>query len=208
MTSPYGPVAFPLMGCLVLLISAIFLVLSFASPFWAFDGLRHRGLWRLGECGSGHVDCWRADQMHYYPVWLYVVQAFECVAIIFISLPLVVIPIYMYVAVGLKYKLMMGLTAICSGIATICIFIGVITYGTQATQEKRSGSDQEGWDLMWCFIVNIVAGAVALIGLIVFIIAFIKKKPPFKEYYSTPIVEGPAPQVYAIGAQSVFNAAG
>ena len=42
------------------------------------------------------------------PAWLHVVRAFECAAVACISIPLVILPMYMYIALGMKYKCMMG----------------------------------------------------------------------------------------------------
>lgn len=44
----------------------------------------------------------------FFSDWLHAVRALECCAVIFVSLPLVILPVYMYVALGMYYRCVMG----------------------------------------------------------------------------------------------------
>lgn len=57
----------PMMACIALLIGAIFQILGFAAPYWAFDGTYDVGLWRLARCKSSyHIGCYREDHVEYF----------------------------------------------------------------------------------------------------------------------------------------------
>ena len=46
--------------------------------------------------------------------WLHVVRAFECASVVCVSIPLVILPVYMYIALGMYYKCMMGCMSLLS----------------------------------------------------------------------------------------------
>jgi hypothetical protein len=45
-----------------LVIAAIGQILSFAAPYWAFDGIHFVGLWKYGRC-------LKEDHKHCYQMW-------------------------------------------------------------------------------------------------------------------------------------------
>lgn len=63
----FGAASMPMMACIALLIGAIFQILGFAAPYWAFDGTYDVGLWRLARCKSSyHIGCYREDHVEYF----------------------------------------------------------------------------------------------------------------------------------------------
>ncbi|CAG2195313.1 uncharacterized protein [Mytilus edulis] len=153
-----------------LLIAAIGQILAVAAPFWSFDGLHYVGLWKYGRCAFDHKKCYRNWQVEYFVSdWLKAVRGLECLALIFLSFPLVTLPIYMYIALGLYYRCMLGTMALCSLISAVCCLAGVVVYGVQITSMD--------WDTSWCLYVAIVGAAGAFIAFLVLIVATITKRP-------------------------------
>ena len=63
MAGGFGAASLPLISAIALLVGAVFLILGFAAPNWAFDGTYSVGLWRYGRCEeSVHVKCYAQDQ--------------------------------------------------------------------------------------------------------------------------------------------------
>jgi hypothetical protein len=63
----FGAASMPMMACIALLIAAIFQILGFAAPYWAFDGTYDVGLWRIARCTSSyHIGCYRQDHVEYF----------------------------------------------------------------------------------------------------------------------------------------------
>ncbi|XP_061173881.1 uncharacterized protein LOC133182990 [Saccostrea echinata] len=168
----FGAASLPMMACIALLIGAIFQILGFAAPYWAFDGTYDVGLWRLARCQfSYHVHCYRQDHVEYFTSdWLKVVRAFESLGIIFMVLPLIIIPVYMYVSLGLYYKFMMMCTCVSSLASALSIIIGVSVYSVNVTLND--------WEISWCLYICIVAFVATLLAFLILIVAACSKRPP------------------------------
>ena len=63
-----GGASLPFIACVALLASAVLLVISFASPYWAHDPVqdRHMGLWRYASCRNVDRDCRLYDLVEFY----------------------------------------------------------------------------------------------------------------------------------------------
>lgn len=168
----FGSAGMPMMACIALLIGAIFQILGFAAPYWAFDGTYDVGLWRVARCKTGyHLDCYREDHVEYFTSdWLKVVRAFESLGVIFMALPLVIIPVYMYVSLGLYYRFMMTSMCVSSLISALSIIIGVSVYSVNITLSD--------WDVSWCLFVCIVAFVATLIAFLILVVAACSNCPP------------------------------
>ncbi|PVD26296.1 hypothetical protein C0Q70_13967 [Pomacea canaliculata] len=180
MASVFGPAATPFLGCIALLAAEILTIIAFASPYWASDESKSFGLWRKAQCAQKEVlyrqDCLRWDFPWYGAAWQDAVRAMECLAIIFFAIPLIILPVYIYVALGLYYRCLMGCMAVSVLLASVCNIIGVIIYGVHI------GSN-ETWRIGWCLIVCIIGGAFGLISFIIFLIATINKPNYTPEQY-------------------------
>lgn len=168
----FGGAALPLISCIALLAGAILIILGFATPSWAFDGDNYVGLWRYGNCKeSGYRECYHYDQPSFtlVPTWLHVVRAFECASVVCVSIPLVILPVYMYIALGMYYKCMMGCMSLLSILSTVFGVVGVIIYGVNM--------NDQGWEMAWSFVVVIVGCALVFIGFMVLVVALVTKRP-------------------------------
>ncbi|XP_063427813.1 uncharacterized protein LOC134711247 [Mytilus trossulus] len=168
-----GAASLPLIGCIALIAAAVCQVIAFACANWGYDKNRslYVGLWRDGNCfKSDHRECYKRDHVEFFAEdWLKAVRGLECLALIFLSFPLVTLPIYMYIALGLYYRCMLGTMALCSLISAVCCLAGVVVYGVQITSMD--------WDTSWCLYVAIVGAAGAFIAFLVLIVATITKRP-------------------------------
>ncbi|XP_064607005.1 uncharacterized protein LOC135471634 [Liolophura sinensis] len=176
MPSPFGRSALPLTACAASLIAAILLVLSYASPYWSSDAIYSHGLWRRTGCRS--LACWNYDYYHHVPPWLKAVRAMETMAVIVLSLPVVVVPIYLYASHGLYYRTMNLIAAGMCLASGIFIIIGVIIYGSFAMATM-------GRDLGWCFVVCLISGIICILAFLLFLVAAIVRRPPKPVYYAS-----------------------
>ncbi|ESO82998.1 hypothetical protein LOTGIDRAFT_236912 [Lottia gigantea] len=160
-----GAAALPFIACVALLAALILHVLSFASPYWAYsDGVGHFGLWRYAECLLDDIkDCYRYDMHWDAPTYLDAIRALECLTLIFWCVPMMIVPVYIYVALGLRYKCLLGCMALSILVGAICNVIGAIIFGVQI------GTND--WQLGWCLIVCIVGGALGFVSFVVMAIA-------------------------------------
>ncbi|KAL8583830.1 hypothetical protein ACOMHN_040299 [Nucella lapillus] len=177
MPSVFGNAAIPLIGCVALLAGETLTILSFASPYWASVGQEYFGLWRVARCDPGSTapgrqDCKRWDMLWNGEDWQLATRGLESLAIIFFAIPLIVLPVYIYVALGLYYRCTLFLMTLSAFLGTLSNIAGVVVYGV------KIGSN-EGWKLGWCLIVCIIGGALGLIAAIILIIATINK-PEFQ----------------------------
>lgn len=168
-----GAASLPLIATIALIAAAVCQVLAFGCASWGYDGTRflYVGLWRDGNCNKpDHKECFQRDHVEYFAEdWLKAVRGLECLALIFLALPLVVLPVYMYVALGLYYRCMLGSMAICCLLSAVCCLAGVIVYGVQVTSMD--------WDTSWCLWVAIVGAGGAFIAFLILTIATLTKRP-------------------------------
>nr|KAG5696988.1 hypothetical protein BaRGS_008450 [Batillaria attramentaria] len=106
-------------------------------------------------------------------------RGLESLAIIFFAIPLVVLPVYIYGALGLYYRCLLGSMTLFVLLGTISNIAGVVVFGVQI-------GSVDGWTFDWCLIVCIIGGALGLIAFIILLIATINK-PEFKpdKYFSS-----------------------
>ncbi|XP_022332123.2 uncharacterized protein LOC111129896 [Crassostrea virginica] len=167
----FGSASLPMMACIALLIGSIFQILSFAAPYWSFDGTYDVGLWRIARCRGQHQDCYRQDHVEYFTSdWLKVVRGFESLGVIFMALPLVILPVYMYVSLGLYYRSMMISMCLSSFLSAICIIIGVSVYSVNITLSD--------WEVSWCLFVCIVAFVATIIASLILTVTACSQRPP------------------------------
>ncbi|XP_060083722.1 uncharacterized protein LOC132562962 [Ylistrum balloti] len=190
-----GAASMPFIAGVALLGSAILHIVCFIAPNWANDGTQSLGLWRYGKCRDPDFhNCYKHDHVDtQLEDWFQVVRAMGCLAVICLSLPLVILPVYMYIALGMYYRRMMGFLAFCSFLATLSIAAGVVIFVVGATDE--------GWSLEWCFIVDIVAGVFAFIGFVVLLAVLLTRRPADLKptYYPSTIHVDPAkPKLYLV----------
>lgn len=192
----FGAAAMPLIASIALLAGAILIILGFATPSWAFDGTNYVGLWRYGNClEDGYIKCYHYDQPSFttVPTWLHLVRAFECASVVCIAIPLVILPVYMYIALGMYYKCMLGWMSLLSILSTIFGVVGVIIYGVNLNDLN--------WDMGWSLIVVVVGCAMVFIGFLVLVVALVTKRPAdIKErfYPSTLYVDPDKNVLYTI----------
>lgn len=198
MPSVFGAAATPFIGCICLLVAAILTVLAFASPYWASDQYNQFGLWRRARCDPGvtgpdRQDCALWNFPWHGGEWQYATRGLESLAIIFFAIPLVVLPVYIYGALGLYYRCLMGFMTFMVLCGTICNIAGVIVFGVQI------GSN-EYWKVGWCLIVCIIGGGLGLIAFIVLLIATINKPVfmPDKYFTSGFYVDPDRNRLYAV----------
>lgn len=86
------------------------------------------------------------------------------------ALPLVIIPVYMYVSLGLYYRFMMTSMCVSSLISALSIIIGVSVYSVNITLSD--------WDVSWCLFVCIVAFVATLIAFLILVVAACSNCPP------------------------------
>lgn len=193
MPGAFGAAAIPLMGCVTLLTAEILTILAMAAPFWAtFTSSDAQfcisppckywlGLWRKTSCNWGSTgvsreDCSRWDHPYFHADWHHAVQGLESLAVIFFAIPLIVLPVYIYVALGLYYRSLMGTMAVSVLIGTGCNIAGVIVFGVKIGSESS-------WNYSWCLIVCVIGGGLGLIAFIIILIATINKPEFAAEKY-------------------------
>ncbi|OWF38565.1 uncharacterized protein LOC110466134 [Mizuhopecten yessoensis] len=191
----FGAASMPFIAGVALLGSAILHIVCFISPNWANDGTQSLGLWRYGKCREpGFQNCYKHDHVDtQLKDWFLVVRAMSCLAVIGLSLPLVILPVYMYIALGMYYRRMMAFMSFCSIMATLTIAAAVVVFVIGATDK--------GWSLEWCFIVEIIAGLFAFIGFVVFLAVLLTRRPAGLKptyYPSTIHVDPDKPKLYLV----------
>ncbi|KAK7104105.1 uncharacterized protein [Littorina saxatilis] len=198
MPSVFGAASIPFIGCVALLAAEIMTILAFATPYWASDDDMSFGLWRTAKCNPGSTgpdrdDCYRSDFPWKGADWQHATRGLESLAIIFFSFPLIVLPVYIYVALGLYYRCLMGCMALSVLLGTLCNIAGVVIYGIQI------GSN-DTWKLGWCLIVCIIGGGLGLIAFIILLIATINKPTftPEKYFLSGFYVEQDRNRLYVV----------
>ncbi|KAL3873152.1 hypothetical protein ACJMK2_036306 [Sinanodonta woodiana] len=171
MVGPFGAGALPLISCIALLAGATLIILGFGAPYWAHNKQDYVGLWRFGNCEPAYKNCYYYDQPSpmQIPDWLHAVRAMESLAIIFIAIPLVTLPIYMYIALGMYYRCFIATMSVSSLLSAICGIVGVIVYGAEATKLD--------WTISWSLIVVVIGSACAFIGFLVLLAAMCAKRP-------------------------------
>ncbi|KAH3874765.1 uncharacterized protein LOC127870458 [Dreissena polymorpha] len=192
----FGAASLPLISAIALLAGALLIILGFAAPYWANDGTHYVGLWRYGRCVKDDIiGCYALDQPSFrrIPDWLHAVRALECVAVACVSIPLVILPVYMYVALGMYYRCMMGTMCLFALMSTLTGIAGVIVYGINLTNN--------GWDIAWSMICVIIGSAIVFIGFLILLISMVSKRPstihqPF--YPSTIYVDPYKNKLYTI----------
>ncbi|XP_067681799.1 uncharacterized protein [Haliotis asinina] len=208
----------PLVACGVLLVAECLQILSFAASFWAWDSSGSLGLWRRWWCLNGpHMGCihfnypwnlkgldggsvWQScntninNEVFCAPFhWLNAVRGLESVAIICVAIPLVVMPVYIYVSVGLYHRCFLFTMAAFTLLAAVSNIVGVIVYGVAL------GARQE-WAVGWCLFVCLIGGLFDIAGFIILLTAaFLKPDiPPQKFPESTSF--------YVVGARNTLYA--
>ncbi|GFR67411.1 hypothetical protein ElyMa_005581700 [Elysia marginata] len=172
-----GSASIPFFGCVVLLLAMVLHILAFAFPDWATDSEGKFGLWRVGNnyCGakSAYSEACRRYRDYWTDFdWFLAVRALECLTIIFWAFPLVILPVYIYVALGLYYRCMMVLMACFTFLGAACNIIGVVIFGI----EVEESSDLS---LRWCLPMCAVAGCIGLLAFIAYFLAVLKR-PKFE----------------------------
>ncbi|XP_029642793.1 uncharacterized protein LOC115217289 [Octopus sinensis] len=110
----FNGLGIPFFGCAMLLLANIFFVLAFASPFWlTFDGSpdNSQGLWRKRRCLIQGT-CYQFDIVGSLETYLDAVRGLMCLAIMLLPIPVVVVPIYLYVSSMIYYRRIMAMSAI------------------------------------------------------------------------------------------------
>lgn len=186
-------------------------IIAMASPFWAtFSSADERfctsppckywiGLWRKTSCewgstGVGREDCSRWDHPYIHADWHHAVQGLESLAVIFFAVPLIVLPVYIYVALGLYFRCLMACMVLSVLLGTCCNIAGVIVFGVRIGVENS-------WSYSWCLIVCVVGGGLGLIAFIILLIATINKptfSPSNKYFASGFYVERDRNRLYVI----------
>jgi hypothetical protein len=200
----------PFFGCTTLLIAMVLQVLSYAAPFWAYDKNGDFGLWRKYTCitvdGDGSASdlgCYKQDHPWYIGGWLNAVRAMESLAIILWAVPLVVLPIYIYVALGLHYRCMLGTMTALTLLAAICNLIGFLIYAAKI-------ADNASWSTGWCFILCVIADGFGFLSFVIFLISTCSR-PTFNVDNYYPSEYFVHPELYIINnlgptkAGSIFN---
>ncbi|XP_076441625.1 uncharacterized protein LOC143280814 [Babylonia areolata] len=198
MPSVFGSAATPFIGCVALLAAEVLTILAFASPYWASVGQESYGLWRKARCNPGlsgpeRQDCSTWNFPWYGKDWQHASRGLESLAIIFFAIPLIVLPVYIYVALGLKYRSTLGFMTLFVFLGTLSNIAGVVVYGVQI------GSD-DSWKLGWCLIVCVIGGALGLVSAIILLIATINR-PEFaaeKYFASGFFVDPDRNQLYVV----------
>ncbi|KAK6182978.1 hypothetical protein SNE40_010538 [Patella caerulea] len=196
MAGAFGSAATPFIGTVALLAAMIFHVLAFAAPYWSTtesDG--NYGLWRRARCRiEGSTDCYRYNMHWSVADWLNAVRGLECLTIIFWSVPLMILPVYIYVALGLHYRCLLGSCCVSVLVGSICNIIGAIIYGIQiATDDVMR--------LGWCLIICIIGGGLGFVSFIILLIATFNR-PDFsidRHYPSGFYVDPDRNKLYAVG---------
>lgn len=188
MAGGFGAASLPLISAIALLAGAVLIILGFAAPFWSHNGIVYVGLWRYGGCVTPeHYDCYSYDQpsLRHIPDWLHATRALECMAVIFVSIPLVILPVYMYVALGMYYRCMMGSMCIFCLLSCITGIAGVIVYGINISNTV--------WNVAWSLICVIVGCAIVFIGFLVLLYSMVSKRPAgiTEPYFPTTIYIDP-----------------
>jgi hypothetical protein len=63
MAGGFGAASLPLISSIALLAGAVLIILGFAAPYWANDGVNYVGLWRYGKCmNPNSKDCYVYEQ--------------------------------------------------------------------------------------------------------------------------------------------------
>ncbi|KAK3712672.1 hypothetical protein RRG08_058574 [Elysia crispata] len=170
-----GAGSIPFIGCVVLLVAMVLDILSFASPFWAKDSFGEFGLWRTSSdyCAERSFSSCRqwADRWESSD-WFKAVQGLECCTIFFWAVPLVILPVYIYVAMGLYYKCLLGTMSVFTFLGTACNLTGVIIFGIQI-------EDKSELSLRWCLPTCAAGGVLGFGAFIVFFISFLNR-PKFE----------------------------
>ncbi|KAH9519548.1 hypothetical protein Btru_002991 [Bulinus truncatus] len=99
-----------------------------------------------------------------YTEWIDAVRAMESLTLIFWALPLVIVPVYIYVALGLYYTCTLGTMTAFTLLGAITNIIGVIIFGANI-------GENSDWKTGWCLIVCVIACGLGVIAFIVFAIA-------------------------------------
>lgn len=188
MAGGFGAASLPIISAIALLTGAVLIILGFAAPFWAYNGKTNLGLWRYGACvNSDFKECYSNDQpsLINIPSWLHAVRALECCSIFFVAVPLVLLPIYMYVALGLYYRCFMGTLCAMSLLSTLTGITGVIVYGVNISNND--------WTVEWSLIVVVIGCAIVFIGFLVLLVSMLSKRPPgiTQPYYQTTLYVDP-----------------
>lgn len=188
MAGGFGAASLPLISSIALLAGAVLIILGFAAPFWHNDGVHYVGLWRYGQCvNPDFKDCYHYDQpsLRHIPDWLHAARALECCAVIFVSLPLVILPVYMYVALGMYYRCVMGTMCVFCLMSTMTGIAGVVVYGINLSDNS--------WDVGWSLICVIVGCACVFIGFLVLLVSMVAKRPAgiTEPYFPTTIYVDP-----------------
>ncbi|XP_005105741.1 uncharacterized protein LOC101851598 [Aplysia californica] len=170
MAGVLGAASIPFIGCVALLLAVILHILSFASPYWADDADGDFGLWRRAVCKdstnqlTGVRGCYKYNHPWYVDDWLDATRGLESLTIIFWAIPLVILPVYIYVALGLYYRCLLGTMTVLTFLGAVCNIIGVIIFGIKVGETSEFG-------VGWCLIVCAVAAAFGIAAFFVFLIA-------------------------------------
>lgn len=173
-----GSGSIPFFGCVVLLIAMILHVLAFALPQWAKDNEGTFGLWTTNRdyCGGKNpksVECQRFNDHWSDTDRFRASQALECLTIIFWAFPLIIIPVYLYIALGLHYRIMLGLMACLTLLGAVCNIIGVIIFGVEI-------EDSSELSVRWCLPVCAAGGCVGFLAFFAYFVAALSR-PNFNQ---------------------------
>ncbi|KAK3712670.1 hypothetical protein RRG08_058572 [Elysia crispata] len=174
-----GAASIPFIGCVTLMLALTLHILSFAMPFWAADDVGDFGLWRVRRCipvlQPGQLDdevCYQWDHPWKTSDWLKIVQALESFTILLWVIPVVVIPVYIYVALGLYYRCFLGTMTTITIVGVASSGAGVIIFGIRI-------ADSSQLSLRWCLPVCAAGSGLGFIAFIIFLIAVLNR-PKFK----------------------------
>ncbi|XP_059141840.1 uncharacterized protein LOC131929578 [Physella acuta] len=175
MASLLGAASIPFIACISLLAAMVLQILSFAAPYWAYSNTEDIGLWRRTNCvqRNGVSGCYRTDHLwYYYTEWIDAVRAMEALTIIFWAIPLIVLPVYIYVALGLYYRCTIGTMTVLTILGAITNLIGVIIFGAKI-------GENSAWRASWSLILCVIACGLGIVAFVFLLIACCKKPPKF-----------------------------
>lgn len=196
MAGVLGAASIPFIGCVWLLVAITLHILSFASPYWASDAAGDFGLWRRAVCKENGLDNVRGCYKYTTPFvddWIDAVRGLECLTIIFWSLPLVILPVYIYVALGLYYRRLLGTMTLLTLLGVVTNAIGVVIFALNVYDSPTE-------DIGWCVWTCAAGGVFGVIAFIVFFVSTCNrpKFAPHRHFVSGFYVDPDRNRMYVV----------
>ncbi|RUS77102.1 hypothetical protein EGW08_015139 [Elysia chlorotica] len=170
-----GAGSIPFIGCVVLLVAIFLHILAFASPAWASDDYGKFGLWRTHDdyCTNPNLRFYNTPCRYWADNWedadwFKAVQALEMITIIFWVWPLIILPVYIYVAMGLYYKCLMGTMTAFTFLGAATNIAGLIIFGIEIETTSNLSHN-------WCLPVCAAGGLLGFLAFIIFLVACLNR---------------------------------